>query len=163
VLPSFAETRTNVAATARTASDAALQAVKDTSLSLDIAFRAVDNAVAARDRAERELIASMKGIGAEGNTEQLKKALAASNRGVHDALELAGDVSELLREIREDAAVATAAADEAAQAQTLKEAQGSAKRAASYLKRATKSTARATKIREEVKRRWLTPSHDPIM
>lgn len=163
VLPSVAETRTNVTATARAASDAALQAVKDTSLSLDIVFRAVDNAVAGRDKAEREFIASMKGIGAEVNTGRLRKALVVSNRGVADALELAGDVSELLCETRENAAVAAAAADEAAQAQTLKEAEASAKRAVSYLKRAAKSTAQAAKVREEVKRRWLTPVLDPIL
>ena len=141
----------------KAALDTASSAGKRAAEYRDIAFRAVDNAVAAHDESEQALVRSLKS-GKERAVSAAEKALEQSGNDRDGALDKLKDVLAYAAEIEAAAAAVSDAAKQVRETATEGEARDAAERAGKMAKVAAKALGKAAPLVEDLKRKWLLPA-----
>jgi len=150
------------ASNARNAANEALVAARETTLALDIALRAVENATAARDETEKAFLIVLKGSKSRDEIRRAREAIRKKVEDLDDALAFAERIADYSTAANGAARDAGVAADRASKAKTRREARAAEKEAIALLKAAGKAARKTARITETVKNRWLLPSLSPV-
>jgi len=126
---------------------------KETTLALDIVMRAIENATATRDQAERHFLLALKEHKSRDEIDIAEKVVEESAKDLEDAFELAVKMARYTSSANKAALAARTLVDKV----SIEESEALKKEILSLLKTARKAAEKAACIRKTVKERWLLP------
>ena len=130
-------------------------AVRQAAEGRDIAFHAIENAIAVRDEAAKTRVAALRA--GKKESAAAKRVMERADEELETAIERLEVVVGLLSEVEASAASVTGAARQVQEAISERDARDAAARAVKLARTATQALARAVPIVEELKLKWLMP------
>lgn len=143
----------NDLASAANAADQAALAARETTLALDIVMRAIENATATRNQAEKNFLLSLKDHESRDEINDAEDVVEESAEDLEDAFELAVKMAHYTSSANKAALAAQTAVDKGSK----EKAKAIKKETMRLLKTARKEAEKASRIRTAVKDRWLLP------